>query len=240
MSAAPVKRGFADRLDIGSNSIAKVEDLRAIDRQPRNPFASNATEFIDRSPFNPISGAAATGTENLLPRSATKTMRRVFEPVKRTESGNWSIAGKEKRIRQGPGVPLPESRLSTGLQEYWQLNKHQQSNALHEDGPRGPTPHGATGFSQTSHIFPERSLAELTGQPLLDKIDALTFGLAVRKAGVNQPATNNSDLLPHVEIQNTFHVEVKNGPAGLGFGDLSDKVADILREQALQHGIDIT
>jgi hypothetical protein len=45
-----------------------------------------------------------------------------------------------------------------------------------------------------------------------------------------------------VEISNTFHIQV--GSAGRGEDaaqtDLSDEVAEILRQQAIQHGIDVS
>ena len=46
----------------------------------------------------------------------------------------------------------------------------------------------------------------------------------------------------HVEINNTFHIDVHAGeihPGGPG-GDLSEKISTILREQAIQHGIDVS
>jgi hypothetical protein len=51
-----------------------------------------------------------------------------------------------------------------------------------------------------------------------------------------------SGLPDRVEIQNIFHVDVKSidGSGAGSLGDLSDKIAQILREEALQHGIDIT
>ena len=242
MSATPVKRGFADRIDVDNDSISEFETSRATGSQFGNSFPSNTNQSIRRLPFESISGAAAGQKGNLLSRSATTTARRVFEPVKRAERGGWSIANNGERTTRGASMPVPGSRLTKQLQEYGQLTNRKQSLGVDDDSVGRDTARDTSGFSQISrpNIFPERSLAEFSGQKLVDKLDAFTSGLTLRKAGVNQRAADNPDLLPHVEIQNTFHVEVKNGPGGLGFGDLSDKVADILREQALQHGIDIT
>jgi hypothetical protein len=242
ISAARVKRGFAERLDTGSDSIAEFETSPAIDGQLRNSFPSNTNQSIRLPPFEPVSGAADRQNRNLLSRSATTTAGRAFEPVKRAERGGSSIANKEERTTPGASMRVQGSRLSNKLEEYWQLTNSKQSLGVDDHGAGRETARGSSGFSQMfrPNIFTKRSLAEFSGQKLVDKLEAFTSGLTLREAGVNQPATNNPDLLPDVEIQNTFHVEVKNGPAGLGFGDLSDKVADILREQALQHGIDIT
>lgn len=43
------------------------------------------------------------------------------------------------------------------------------------------------------------------------------------------------------QIQNVFNIEVKNeNQPGSGFDDLADRIAEILNEQALHHGIDVT
>jgi hypothetical protein len=243
MSAAPVKRSFADRIDMGNASITEFETSRAIDSQLANSLPSNTNKFVRREPFDSISGATAGQKGNLLSRSATTTARRVFEPVKRTKRGDWSIANQGERPRPDVNMPVPGSRLSNKLQEYWQLTNRQQSLGVDDDGAGRQTTRDTSGFPQISrpNIFSERSLAEFSGQKLIDKLGTFTSGLTLREAGVNRRTADNPDLLPHVEIQNTFHVEVKNEPGSPGsLGDLSDKVADILREQALQHGIDIT
>jgi len=51
--------------------------------------------------------------------------------------------------------------------------------------------------------------------------------------------TVRSSASEKVEIQNTFHIEVKS-EGDRTTTELSERIADILREQALQHGIDIT
>jgi hypothetical protein len=44
-----------------------------------------------------------------------------------------------------------------------------------------------------------------------------------------------------VEIQNVFNIKVRNETNSLhGFDDLSEKIVEILNEQALQHGIEVT
>ena len=54
--------------------------------------------------------------------------------------------------------------------------------------------------------------------------------------------TVHSDLPEKVEIQNVFNINMKAQDNGIGNStmELSEKIADILREQAIQHGIDIT
>ncbi|MCK4784315.1 MAG: hypothetical protein KAV87_11230 [Desulfobacteraceae bacterium] len=132
------------------------------------------------------------------------------------------------------------------LREYWHLTRQGHKEEQHSTTS---VPNTLAGVSDRPS-FPfvpeskpaQRSWPEKTGVEAAEKISSFISGrnLSVTPHRVQQ--TINTDLPEKVEIQNVFNIDVKTG----GDGDvgsvkgLSEKITDILREQATQHGIDIT
>jgi hypothetical protein len=160
----------------------------------------------------------------------------------RRETVGPLISYEEGQLKEIPSIPHQVPMLSTKLQEYWELSQSQRSLGLAGRSGTNPPVNSASGFSHApTNILPDRSIDNIAGQQPVEKLKGFTSGMAPRTLGMNVRASSNSDLLPNVEIQNTFHVNVNNESGELGsLGEFSDKIADILREQALQHGIDIT
>jgi hypothetical protein len=88
-----------------------------------------------------------------------------------------------------------------------------------------------------------RSWPEMTGQQMAQRLHAFVSGQGGSDS--SQPIQKITPINPSsekVEIQNIFNIEIEaSGGRETGFlRDLSEKITHILREQALQHGIDIT
>jgi hypothetical protein len=80
---------------------------------------------------------------------------------------------------------------------------------------------------------------EIPGQEVAERLRAFTMGNgSLPLSSTRQFPSGSSEP---VRIQNVFHIEVQGqGTEDASFGDLSTRLADILREQAVQHGIDLT
>jgi hypothetical protein len=82
----------------------------------------------------------------------------------------------------------------------------------------------------------------MTGQQVADTLRAFVASQSVTTPVARPQHSSVTDLSDKVAMHNVFHIAVQM--AGAGGADslqgLSDKVADILRVQAVQHGIDIT
>jgi hypothetical protein len=100
-----------------------------------------------------------------------------------------------------------------------------------------------TSFSTLSNrTLTPRPWPEMTGQEIAEKLHAFVSGQRGFNSSEHIRQTIPVNSPEKVEIQNIFHIEVKaagdRDPGSLQ--DLSEKITDILRQQALQHGIDIT
>jgi hypothetical protein len=130
------------------------------------------------------------------------------------------------------------------LREYWQLAGHAQSPdrastpppvAMQPEGTKGAQPlPGTTGTGASPGRWPE-----VTGRQLARKLDDAAASAPGSFKRVQQTV---HDTPEKVEIQNIFNVEVRaDGGRAAGFSDdFSESIADLLREQAIQHGIDLT
>ena len=90
--------------------------------------------------------------------------------------------------------------------------------------------------------LPGRNWPRLSGHKMAERLQAFVSGSLPPEPG--HAAATNADGR-RVEINNTFNIQVGPGAEGGGTGeaaliDLSDQVAEILRQQAIQHGIDVT
>ena len=80
--------------------------------------------------------------------------------------------------------------------------------------------------------------SDMIGREVAEKVRSIASGQTTSRSAQTIP----TNLPEKVEIQNIFKVEVKpqTDNQDSSVTDLSEKIADIIREQALQHGIDIT
>ena len=126
------------------------------------------------------------------------------------------------------------------LREYWHLHCQPQTN----DEPEGNQRTGVAkerGRKVPAQTLPDSPLASqswprMTGRQVAQKLGAFVSGDIDTSGQAGQPLPSGAP--EKIEIQNTFHIEVKSGRDRTT--ELSERIADILREQALQHGIDIT
>lgn len=140
----------------------------------------------------------------------------------------------------------PDSVLLIKLREYWQLNERAQSSVspapLPPQSPAAESPKNARPLP-AAHFGEEARTRwpEVTGQQFARKLGAAASTSSGSFQRVEQRV--NTDAPERVEIQNIFNVEVRaEGASGATSlpADLSESIADILREQAIQHGIDLT
>jgi hypothetical protein len=162
-----------------------------------------------------------------LTNNADASFQFVSEPggphAARKQNGNGESALLEKQLRQ-----------------YWQLAQEQrnqqpgfnQSNAAEVSSqPEVPVVTEISG-----EAFNSRSWHGSLGREISRKARLASAQLPGHTANnMSQRSTEK------VEIQNVFNIEVKNQTDSTrGFDDLADRIAEILNEQALQHGIDVT
>jgi hypothetical protein len=140
---------------------------------------------------------------------------------------------------------MPRSLLSEKLREYWELSQSQQVEEKTSTGTAAAATKGILPqFPAPSRLSAERtqsSWPEITAQQLARKI---------RSSVDDRPSTHMTQTISSgapgskekVEIQNVFNIEMNPGSGrSVDFtDDLSERLSDILLEQALQHGIDVT
>ncbi len=140
--------------------------------------------------------------------------------------------------------PAPLSALERALGEYRRLSDAERTAAAGSVGPASPpvalpaprsrpSPAGPTlaAGTRSPGSWPQR-----TGRQVAEKARRLPL------SGVAPPPSETSAVTAGdgVEIKNVFHIEVAGGERDEGADDLADRIADVLRLQAQQHGIDIT
>jgi len=149
----------------------------------------------------------------------------------------------ERPSHRGQAVP---PLLVQKLDEYWQLSQPQAalnqgpqfSSAGNETASSSVAPQSPTWFTPpASSPWPE-----MMGRQTAEKIRRMLADPGPAGSSRQVQQTLNKDLPEKVEIQNVFNIEMKRDRHWDvdSTTTLSDTIADIMREQALQHGIDIT
>jgi hypothetical protein len=143
---------------------------------------------------------------------------------------------------QGLGRPHSESVLVKQLRCYWQLAEPETDSSSPPDTP------GMEGRSRPDPSWPLPALNPSPTRTWPDLIDQM----AARKithlqhhahsSGEQSQQTVHADSPENVEIRNVFNIALPGHSDRHHQADtqLAETIADILREQALQHGIDIT
>ncbi len=163
--------------------------------------------------------------------------------------------GEYRQLSQGARIPEGDLNQSTGVEKdrgrNGILSPTLWRNAL-ESASRPeifkPSEEGGrrkrTSFSTLSgRTLASRSWPEMTGQQIAQRLHAFVSGQGSSDSSQRvQKITPINPSSEKVEIQNIFNIEVEasGGREAGSLRDLSEKIAHILREQALQHGIDIT
>lgn len=132
------------------------------------------------------------------------------------------------------------------LREYWQLNQQEQSSTQ-SSRPVGSGEREESGNVSSLNALSHnpaltRPWPEITGQQLARNLRTAASGRGVSDVSKRIQQTIQSSPSEKIEIQNIFNIEMKSEDSNRvnSATNLSEKIADILREQALQHGIDIT
>ncbi len=145
------------------------------------------------------------------------------------------------------GVWLPKTDgLAQALREYEQLSQSQDSRLKtrleSEDSSkdRQRTSQGVGGVRVG--VRPPTTWPHLTGEEVATRLQ--TFVENTSRGG-DLPTANeafSTSSKSHGWIQNSFHIQVNMGSRNTDetTGDLSEQIAGVLREQAMQYGIDLT
>ncbi len=139
-------------------------------------------------------------------------------------------------------MELVQNLLERSLHEYWRLHEAAQS-APHCNEPMLPPHeaqrHNASPFGDSSDpSLGTRSWQGQTEQTLMERMATFVTGQAAPHPP-SATTNGNSVVDQRAAVQNVFQNSVTGNPVEL-LHDLGERMADILREQAVQHGIDLT
>jgi len=148
-------------------------------------------------------------------------------------SGNTDLTEltKEKRIPSAPA-------LIQSLTRYWEsICQRREPTHLHPQPllPDSFANRAAFPLSDTNQRTASRIESTSVGQEVSEKLRAFKTGFKLPlKSACLDPTQDRP-------VQNVFNIEVNNGNhSGANYDDLGERIAQVLHEQALQHGIDVT
>ena len=163
----------------------------------------------------------------------------------RVESGALATAGlppvaKQQPPGSGPRAGVSQTALLRVLSEFWHSETDVARPEVAVTTPQVARPDARQKYSGESGGMPGTpSWPDVAGQDLAERIRAFARGNTGGSLGQTEsvPPPGSPE---RVEIKNYFQLAL-GGDQGRGSPrELADRLADILREQALQHGIDIT
>ncbi len=221
---------------------AGVTDLVTSINKPHS-FPEQLESFAGRREFASTPAVPETARGSFSSSVAGDSQSRSSFPSLTNNAGEGFQFGSEpggphaRRKQNGNGE---SALLEKQLRQYWQLaqeeRNHQpgfyQANAAEVSSqPEVPVVTESSGDA-----FNSRSWHGSLGREISRKARLASAQLPGHTANnMSQRSTEK------VEIQNVFNIEVKNQTDSTrGFDDLADRIAEILNEQALQHGIDVT
>lgn len=147
------------------------------------------------------------------------------------------------KLKVNPATPsttrtlTPAPALVSSLNRYWQTVREVRDASHARPQAFVEAPASATGFHVTDseQHTAARAWPNLAGRDVSEKLRSFTN----TANPFPQPARLSST--PERQIQNVFNIEVNQANNhSANFDDLGDRIAQILHEQALQHGIDVT
>jgi hypothetical protein len=236
------KRKISDIEPLVTKTTRIEKTLQPEDTMSRLPSPPAQNSELERSsPWQPLPAQSAENFPQ--PDTGHKAGRNMkMDNLKQTEPADryfWHrFIPKNNASRTGS---IASPLLLARLDEYWHLllAEAKQKNtpdalpatarhAVHE------SPAAPIGLVPSFRRWPEA-----TGQWLTERIAETSDQeqAATSRAGLSQIV----DKTRNVEISNIFNIDVKMQNDGhMPSDNLSEKIAAILREQAMQHGIDIT
>lgn len=135
--------------------------------------------------------------------------------------------------KQLPATPA----LISGLNRYWQtIREVRDASDRHpQAATESPVNTNSFHFTDSEQHTTQREWPNLTGRDVSEKLRSFTNSTSP----LQKPAHLSST--PERQVQNVFNIEVNHANQhSANFDDLGDRIAQILHEQALQHGIDVT
>lgn len=132
--------------------------------------------------------------------------------------------------------PAPAaSALESSVNRYWQAIREGRDAGRSHSQPLAESPANSASFpvADAEQHRAQREWPTSTGVDASPKLRSFT--------DVSQPSKSRFTLAPERQPQNDFNIEVNHpNHHSSNFDDLGDRLAQILHEQALQHGIDVT
>jgi hypothetical protein len=254
----------ADGVVVARVSNTKFADRTEFTRSLAAPFSPNsestktreggftaieaALQRVVSSPIPPGSRDAYASPDPFTPRRFHAASRREWETTRDVAvddrdsfpQGDGAVTAR-KGGGEAAGSPLTEK-----LREYWELSRSRQGAEKDSNRTAGAaTESEPPAIPDTSRLRAEphttrtpQSWPEITARQLARKLRSSTADIPSSRA--TQTVNSAAGSPEKVEIQNVFNIEVKSaGGGGDGVDDLSERLSDILLEQALQHGIDV-
>jgi hypothetical protein len=241
-------------LDDGASALTGRSNTAILPEQyfPLSPFSekkraagmdNGASTFEEGIPFSDLpdlSHGVAPGERISQPPFWPST-RSEFQTAPPTESSRLLFAPLSDSTKPGRSKD-GSSLLAEKLREYWELGKTEHE-MKHEPGfvigePAPAEMPAALQPQLRPDVRTRQSWPEATARQLAHKVRSL----GAETASSSSLQTINSGSAGKVEVQNVFHIEVKaeSNPSADFTEDLAEQLSCILREQALQHGIDVT
>jgi hypothetical protein len=256
----------ADGVGVARASNTKFADRIESTRSLAAPFSPNSESTKTResgflaveaalqrggsTPAPPGSRDAYASADPFAPRRFHEASRREWETTRDAAARDRDsfppgdgAATARRRGGEGAGSPLAER-----LREYWELSRSRQGAEKDSNRTAGAAAEGEPPAIPDTSRLPAaqphttrtpQSWPEITARQLARKLRSSTADISSSRATqtINSGAAGSSEK---VEIQNVFNIEVKPaGGGGGGVDELSERLSDILLEQALQHGIDV-
>lgn len=229
----------ADRSSATNASPSRVSE-------PARSLKSEDTHFVNMAPSERFSVSDAVYSEeaaaflNLASIDESKEYAPIMLRTVTHKNQLSNQAGGSVTVEPKKNEHTQTSILVEKLREYWELSQREQQReyVLNQKDDICKE----TGKNISSSISPPatsimHSWPEITEQQISQKIRSIISGQEPFDFPEHAEIQNN--LPGKVEVKNVFNIDMKASGSS-SINDLSEKIVDILREQALQHGIDIT
>jgi hypothetical protein len=199
----------------------------------------------------PVAEVSSEALSSLPPPQRTTEQATTFSPAPRLSRGQSpnhtiqtpTISRKETNellsTSSTKNAPVVLT-LVTSLKRYWQSmredrpsNQAPQSTTIATDSPKRAA---SVPVSNADEPLTPRAWPTLVGRDLSEKLRS--FGENAHQLA--RPPLRTSRVDSDRQIQNIFNIEFNNSNQhSPNYDDLGERIAEILHEQALQHGIDV-
>ena len=193
--------------------------------------------------FDPLrsDGRPAEGTDAVSPAARADPIWDL--PQSGGETAGWATASPQEIARDPFAVPPvkparparvdSEPLLSRKLREYWELR---QAKATAGPLPAAAAPAGETRPAGDVAAGPRSTRSAMPPDEIARQMQAFVSGPLIERSPA-RPARSFAAPLP---APGAGYRVPERGAAHQADSDLAEKLADILREQAILHGIDVT